>query len=93
MKKFKEKTTSIVEAIQITNATFDATHPNPELVFGVVYDPVTRSVKVPLADVDSKGVCVSTTTTGHCGDWIVREANGLLYVMPSDVFAATYEPA
>ena len=94
MQKFKEKTGVVDEAVQITDATFDTPHPNPEHIQGVIYDPVNRCVKVPLAFVASgKYVSPVGYTTGYRGDWIVRQANGLLYVMPSDVFAATYEPA
>jgi hypothetical protein len=40
-RKFR-KGADVVEAVQITDATFDDDHPNPEHVIGVVYDPIER---------------------------------------------------
>lgn len=44
MAKFRKKPV-VIEAVQITDATFDAPHPNQEHVSGVIYDPVSRPTR------------------------------------------------
>jgi hypothetical protein len=82
MQKFRSKS-DIVEAVQITESTFDAPHPNPEHVPGPIYDPLRRVVliKTPLG-----------LKTGVVGDWIIRGPHNWITICKSDVFARTYEP-
>ena len=65
MYSYTRTITETIEAVQITDSTFDANHPNPEHVVGVTYDPLRREVIVPI---DSYG----DTYTAVPGDWIVR---------------------
>lgn len=83
MQKFRKKPIPI-EAVQITDATFDAPHPNPEHLPGVVYDPVARQVRIDTLE----GQMV-----GHVGDWIIKGVAGELYPCRGDIFEQTYEPA
>jgi len=82
MQKFR-RPDAVVEAVQITDSTFDAPHPNQEHVAGLIYDPVLRIVFVerPYGMI-----------SGHVGDWIVKGADGELYLCKSQTFAATYQP-
>jgi hypothetical protein len=86
MTKFKLRTKPIVivDATQITDDTFDAPHPNPDHVIGVVYDPLQRCAYIENLD--------SQTRADH-GDWIIRGVMGGLFVCKQDVFEATYAPA
>jgi hypothetical protein len=72
----------VVDAVQITNDTFDGPHPNPEHIKRVVYDPVDRCVDIPTLE----GIM-----TGRMGDWIVTGVKGEVYPVKNDIFEATYE--
>ena len=72
----------VVEAVQITDATFDSPHPNPEHLRGVIYDPVGRCVYIRTLEGEMRG---------NVGDWIIRGVKGELYPCKPDIFAATYE--
>ncbi len=82
MQQFRKKPV-VIAAVQITDATFDAPHPNEEHIIGVVYDPVRRLVEIPT---------LAGVMTGQIGDWIIRGVKGEYYPCEPDVFAATYEP-
>lgn len=81
MEKFRKKPV-VVEAVQITETTFNAPHPNPEHVIGVIYDPLKCQVEIPTLE----GVMI-----GNLGDWIIRGVNGELYPCKPDIFEKTYE--
>lgn len=83
MSKYR-KIPRIIDAVQITPSTFDAPHPNPEHVPGVMYDPVNRCAYVKTLE----GIM-----TGNIGDWIITGVEGEKYFCKPSVFAATYEPA
>jgi hypothetical protein len=82
MAKYRKKPV-VVEAVQITDSTFDAPHPNPEHFAGVRYDPVNRTVEI---------LTLEGTMTGSLGDWIIKGIKGELYPCKPDIFEATYEP-
>ncbi len=68
----------IVEAVQITDSTFDAPHPNPEHVKGVIYDPVSRTVRI-------------NDTEGEIGDWLLTLVDSdITYICPESVFHEIY---
>lgn len=77
----------IVQAVQVTDATFDAPHPNPDHIAdpGIVYDTVNRYVwlRPPNPKTPETPVAV--------GDWIIREVDGSFSKCRSDVFEMTYE--
>lgn len=81
MLKFR-KNPVVIEAVQITDATFDDPHPNPAHLPGVVYNPKLRRVSIKTLE---------GTTRGDIGDWIIRGIKGEIYPCKPDVFAATYE--
>lgn len=81
MFRFRKKPV-VIEAIRITNDTFDAPHPNDEHVPGVIYDPVQRCVFIDTLEGRMKG---------DIGDWIIRGVKGELYPCKDDIFQATYE--
>lgn len=81
MPKYRKKPV-IIEAVQITSQTFDAPHPNPEHISGVIYCPAEREVRIPTLE----GVM-----TGKLGDWIITGVKGERYPCKPDIFAATYE--
>jgi len=84
MKKFKKIPVVIeIEAVQVTDATFDAPHPNPDHVRGVVYNPMLRCAFIHTL----KG-----SMRADIGDWIIRGIKGELYSCKPDIFEATYEP-
>lgn len=83
MKPFRKRPV-VIEAVQITDDTFDLEHPNPGHVSGVVYNPGERTVTIPTLEGEM---------TGRVGDWIIRGVKGELYPCKPDIFAATYEPA
>lgn len=83
MAKYRKKPV-VIEAVQITDNTFDAPHPNPEHVEGVVYNPVNRNVHIRTLE----GVMI-----GNIGDWIITGIKGEKYPCKPDIFDATYEPA
>ena len=78
--KYRKKPV-VIEAVQVTDATFDAPHPNPEHVVGVYYDPVQRCATL------------GGIMRADLGDWIIRGVQGELYPCKPDIFEATYEPA
>ncbi len=79
--KFRKKPV-VIEAVQITAATFNAPHPNPEYVPGVRYDPIHMCAYI---DTD-EGVM-----RGNLGDWIITGIKGEHYPCKPDIFEATYE--
>lgn len=83
MMKFRKKPV-VIEAVQITDQTFDAPHPNDEHVPGVVYDPVQRCVFIETLE----GVM-----RGDVGDWIITGVAGEHYPCKPAIFDATYERA
>ena len=80
--KFRKKPV-VTEAVQITDSTFDAPHPNLEHIVGVVYDSTKRC-----AFIDT----LEGRMRANVGDWIIRGVKGELYPCKPDIFAATYEP-
>jgi hypothetical protein len=80
--RFRKKPV-VIEAVQITDATFDWPHPNPEHVAGVVYDPVNREARIRTLEGEM---------IGRVGDWIITGVKGEVYPCKPDIFAATYEP-
>lgn len=83
MKKFRKQPV-IIEAVQITEDTFDAPHPNAEHVIGVEYDPVERCVYIDTLEGRMRG---------NVGDWIIRGVKGELYPCKADIFEASYMAA
>lgn len=81
MGKFRKKPV-IIEAVQVTDSTFDADHPNPEHITGLVYHPATRTISI----VTLEGVMVA-----NIGDWIITGVQGEHYPCKPDIFEATYE--
>ena len=81
MAKFRKKPV-VVEAVQITDATFDAPHPNPEHIKGVIYDSIDRCVDIMTLE----GIMV-----GKVGDWIITGVKGEVYPCKDDIFKLTYE--
>ena len=73
--------TETVQAVQITFSTFDAPHPNPEHIIGVIYDPRTLSAVVRINE-------HGDVARASLGDWIVTDADGLRYVLSNDSFIA-----
>jgi hypothetical protein len=82
MPRFRKKPV-VIEAIQVTETTFDAPHPNPEYIVGVIYDPVKRC-----AFIDT----LEGRMRADLFDWIIRGVKGELYPCKPDIFEATYEP-
>ena len=82
MGKYRKKSV-VIEAVQVTDATFDAPHPNDEHIPGVIYDPVLRAAFIETFE---------GTMRADLGDWIIRGVKGELYPCKPDIFAATYEP-
>lgn len=87
MKKFRKKPV-VVEAVQITDSTFDAPHPNAEHIPGLIYDPIKRCVLVPTLE---DGPKQEAKHYGSLGDWIIKGVKGEFYPCKPDIFAATYE--
>lgn len=90
MKKYRKKPV-VIDAVQITDNTFDAPHPNPEHIKCppehtncVHYDPVRRCVWIRTREGEMRG---------NIGDWIIRGVKGEYYPCKPDIFEATYEPA
>ena len=79
--KYRKKPV-VIEAVQITDSTFDSPHPNDEHVKGVVYDPIARCVYINTLEGRMRG---------NLGDWIITGVNGEHYPCKPDIFAATYE--
>lgn len=82
MAKFRKKPV-VIEAVQITDQTFDAPHPNPEHIPGIIYDPAQRCVFIETLE---------GTHRGDIWDWIITGVKGEHYPCKPDIFAATYEP-
>lgn len=82
MQKFRKKPV-VIEAVQITGAMFDDSHPNPEHIIGLIYNPRHKNVTIPTLE----GVM-----RGEVGDWIIKGVNGELYPCKNDIFQKTYEP-
>lgn len=80
--KFRKKPV-IIEAVQVTDSTFDAEHPNPEHIVGVTYDPIGRCAFIQTLEGKMRA---------DIGDWIIRGVKGELYPCKPDIFEATYEP-
>ena len=70
MKKYIRKPL-IIEAVQITEETFNAPHPNEEHLRGVQYDPKRKTATVLPPFNVHRVACL--------GDWIVRK-DGKLFV-------------
>lgn len=81
MVKFRKKPV-VIEAVQVTNSTFDAPHPNPEHIQGVVYDPERRCAYIHTLEGRMRA---------DMGDWIITGVKGEHYPCKPDIFAATYE--
>jgi hypothetical protein len=75
--------TDIVEAVQITDSTFDAPHLNSHFI-GVIYDPVHRTALVPTRQGDK---------IARIADWIVMDAPGQFDVLTDATFALRHKPA
>jgi hypothetical protein len=76
---YKFRTT--VEAVQITDATFDGPHPSEDHILGVMYDPQQRCAFIQT----SEGM-----QRADIGDWIVRDCTGKLSAIKDDVFQASH---
>ena len=70
MKKYISKPI-IIEAVQITEETFSAAHPNEEHLRDVLYDPKRKTATVLPPCNEHRIACI--------GDWIVRK-DGKLFV-------------
>ena len=79
--KFRKKPI-VVEAVQLTDSTFDAPHPNVEHLSGVIYDPIQRC-----AFIDTR----EGRMRADMGDWIIIGVKGEKYACKPDIFALTYE--
>ncbi len=82
MAKYRKKPV-VIEAVQITNATFDAPHPNDEHIKGITYHPIQKCVFIPTLEGQMRG---------DLGDWIITGVKGEHCPCKPDVFEATYEP-
>jgi hypothetical protein len=82
MSKWRKKPV-VIEAVQITDATFDAPHPNLEHICGVIYCPTERCALIKTLGGEMRA---------DMGDWIIRGVKGELYPCKPDIFAATYDP-
>jgi hypothetical protein len=87
VKKYRKKPV-VIEAVQITDATFDDPHPNDTHIHGVTYDPARRCVLVPTLEDGPNG---EAKHYASLGDWIIRGIKGELYPCKPDIFAATYD--
>ena len=83
MAKFRKKPV-VIEAVQVTNSTFDAPHPNAEHIAGLQYNPVLRCVHIKTLEGEMRA---------DMGDWIITGVKGEHYPCKPDIFEATYEPA
>lgn len=71
----------LFEAVQITDATFDDPHPNPEHIPYVIYSLLERCCYVPTP---------SGSVRADLGDWIVRDADDELHVAKGEAFRPNY---
>jgi len=81
VRKFRKKPI-VIEAVQVTDATFDAPHPNPEHIPGVLYNPAGREAYI---------ATLEGTMKANLGDWIIRGVNGEIYPCKPDIFEKTYD--
>lgn len=81
MAKYRKKPV-VIEAIQVTDDTFDADHPNLDLIPGLTYHPQERTVTISTLE----GVMIA-----NLGDWIITGVKGEHYPCKPDIFEATYE--
>lgn len=81
MARYRKKPV-VIEAVQITNATFDDDFPNSGHIAGLIYSPTRRDVSIPTLE----GVMI-----GQIGDWIITGVKGEHYPCKPDIFEATYE--
>lgn len=73
----------IVKSVQITHATFDDPHPNPDHFRNVIYDPRWKTVTL---DGKQPG-----RMYGGLGDWIVHdEVDDTLRVVSDNLFRYYY---
>lgn len=79
----KVRRRQILEAFQITDATFDDPHPNPTHVRGVVYDAVSRTVRVWGPNNLSWHIPI--------GYWLLVEPGQLVQFCSSENFERSYE--
>ena len=79
--KFRKKPV-VIEAVQVTDSTFDAPHPNPEHILGVVYNPNERCAYIKTLE---------GTMRADMGDWIIRGVKGEYYPCKPDIFAQLYD--
>lgn len=82
MAKFRKKPV-VIDAVQVTDATFTAPHPACEHIPGVVYDPIQRCAFIRTPE---------GTMMASMGDWIITGVKGEHYPCKPDIFEATYEP-
>ena len=66
MKRFRKKQI-VIEAVQITDGTFDAPYPNLDHISGVVYDPIVRCTYIQARE----GIMQA-----DLGDWIIKGVRG-----------------
>ena len=74
----------VIDAVQITDETFDASHPNHEHIPGIVYNPESKCAFIKTLE---------GLMRAEIGDWIITGVNGEHYPCKPDIFAATYEAA
>ena len=79
--KFRKKPV-VIEAVQVTDSTFDAPHPNPEHILGVVYNPNERCAYIQTLE---------GAMRADMGDWIIRGVKNELYPCKPDIFAQLYD--
>jgi hypothetical protein len=78
--KYRKKPV-VIEAVRVTDEWFDAPHPNPLHITGVVNNPLNRTVEIPTLE---------GTMTARVGDWIITGVKGERYPCKPDIFEATY---
>lgn len=81
MNQFRKKPV-VIEAVQITDKTFDDPHPNDSHISGVMYDQASRQATIKTLE----GVM-----TAGIGDWIIRGLKGELYPCKDEIFRLTYD--
>jgi len=79
--KYRKKPV-VIEAVQITDSTFDAPHPNHEHLGGVIYSPKERCVYIKTLEGEMRG---------DMGDWLITGVQGEIYPCKPDIFEKTYE--
>lgn len=84
MAKYRNKPVTI-EAVQVTDSTFDAPHPNSDHIRGVIYDPIKREVRIPV---------ISGHLIARMGDWIITRLEDNVhvhFVINNAIFQKMYE--